>query len=92
MAQRVTAIFIAIMLAMPLMARVQAASHPDFTAPGNSPTSTCLKTAVGSSAATVGDSADAEVLAGVVVAGLEPPDDGRAMTIRTTRMVSAPRR
>jgi hypothetical protein len=31
MAQRVTVIFIAIMLAMPLMARVQAASHPDFT-------------------------------------------------------------
>jgi len=31
MAQRVTAIFIAIMLAMPLMARVQAASHRDFT-------------------------------------------------------------
>lgn len=31
MAQRVTVLFIAILLAVPLVARAQTASHPDFT-------------------------------------------------------------
>jgi hypothetical protein len=90
MAQRVSIFFIATMLAMPLIARAQTASHPDFTGAWKVTNIDMPENAGGSPAAAVAGSGDAEVLAVEVAGGLEAPGEDRAMTIRPTRMVSAP--